>query len=142
MTFNDVRVAALDGCGFFSNQLCNYGLFISGDFNKKTFDLTDKILSISRNLQRSGIRIIWLVVPDKSTIYLGYGKYNRYPYVNIWNELARHPELAAPNLGELFTEQARIIKDFYAPNNTHLSTNGYLYLGELMLKQIKSLESR
>lgn len=132
-SFGNADVATLDGCSFFSNKLCKYGLFYNADFHKKPFGSIDRILSINHNLQQTGIRVIWLVIPDKATVYLGPGKFNKYPYVNIWNELTKRLELTAPNLSELFTRQAKQIKDFYAPNNTHMSVQGSLYLGELVL---------
>jgi hypothetical protein len=141
MAFGGVQVSAMDGCRFFSNKLCNYGLFYNQDFSKETFVSTDKVLELNQSLQRVGIQAIWLIIPDKSTVYLGYGRYNKYPYNNIWHELDRYPELTAPDLGEEFIQKAINIKDFYAPNNTHLSTEGYLYLGSLVSDKIKFLES-
>lgn len=59
------------------------------------------------------------------------------PYVNIWDEFARHTELVAPNLGAAFIQKKAVIKDFYKPNDVHLSINGYLYLGDIMTDLIK-----
>lgn len=137
----ETRVVPIGSCNMFSNRLCNYGLFYYHDFDKKTFGSIDIVLSISRDLKKVGIDTIWLVVPDKSTVYLGGGKLNMNPYVNIWDEFARHPELAAPNLGEAFAQNSRLIKDFYKPNDTHLSTNGYLKLGDIMVNLISPLEN-
>jgi hypothetical protein len=134
------RVVPIDGCNLFSHRLCNYGLFYTRDFQKKTFTSIDEVLSINRNLQKAGINTIWLVIPDKATVYLGYGKLNMNPYANIWNEFAQHAELTGPNLGEAFKQKSRLIKDFYKPNDVHLSTNGYLYLGDLMADIIKRPE--
>lgn len=134
------RVVPIDGCNLFSNKLCNYGAFYIRDFQKKTFGSTDNVLSINRDLQKFGIEAIWLVIPDKATVYLGYGKLNMNPYVNIWGEFAQHAELVAPDLGEAFIKKSRLIKDFYKPNDVHLSTNGYLYLGDLMADLIRRLE--
>jgi len=134
------RVVPIDGCNLFSNKMCNYGLFYSHDFDKKTFGSINNVLSINRDLQKVGIEAIWLVVPDKATVYLGYGKLNMNPYVNMWDEFARHTELVAPNLGEAFVQKKSVIKDFYKPNDVHLSTNGYLYLGDIMADLIKRRE--
>jgi len=138
MDFGDgrTRVAPIDGCTLFSNRLCNLGLFYSHDFDKRTFDSIGNILAVNAGLQKAGIEAIWLAVPDKATVYLGYGKFGMNPYVNIWDEFARHPELVAPNLAELFQRKSRITKDFYKPNDVHLSTNGYLYLGDIMVELI------
>lgn len=131
------RVVPIDGCNLFSNRLCSYGVFYAKDFEKKTFSALENVLSMSRELRKENLEPIWLVVPDKATVYLGYGKLNANLYVNVWDNLAGHTELVAPNLGEAFRQQSRLIKDFYKPNDVHLSTNGYLYLGDLMVDLIK-----
>lgn len=138
--FGPVRVAPIDGCKFFTNKMCEYGLFYSNDFKKRTYSAIANVLSVNRNLQKVGIQAIWLIVPDKSTVYLGYGKYNRNPYVNIWQELAQHKELTVPNLGEKFIRESRQVKDFYVPNDTHLSTNGYIFLGDEVVNYINNMK--
>lgn len=131
------RVVPIDGCRLFSNRLCNYGLFYAKDFDKKTFSSLENVFSMNRELRKNNFEPIWLVVPDKATVYLGYGELNVNPYVNVWDNLAGHPKLVAPNLGEAFRQQSRLMKDFYKPNDVHLSTTGYLYLGDLMVDIIK-----
>jgi len=134
------RVVPINGCSWFSNKLCNYGLFYSHDFDKNTFNSIGNIITVNDNLKKSGIEAIWLAVPDKATVYLGYGKFSMNPYVNIWDEFAKHSELVAPNLGEAFIQKSRLTKDFYKPNDVHLSTNGYLYLGDLVVEIIRHRE--
>ncbi|MDO8683284.1 MAG: hypothetical protein Q7N50_07385, partial [Armatimonadota bacterium] len=140
MDFDSVRMVPFDGCAFFTNKQCaSGGLFVRDEFEKETFTSIDNVLATNNSLAAMGIQAIWLVVPDKSTVYLGYGKEDTHPYVNIWDELERHPALVAPNLGRLFMRQSRLTKDFYFPNNTHLSTSGYLYLGDITAKLLKRL---
>jgi hypothetical protein len=127
-----VQAIHFDGCQVFSHRLCNYGLFVDGDFNKHTFNSIGNVLDVNRNLKAIGIQPIWMIIPDKATVYLGYGKFNQYPYQNIWQLFAQYPELIAPDLGAEFTNQSRMIKDFYYPNDTHLSVNGALYMGSIM----------
>jgi hypothetical protein len=136
-----VQAVVFDGCQLFSHRLCNYAIFVDGDFKKATFNSIDNILAVNKNLQSVGIQPIWLVIPDKSTVYLGYGKLNKNPYQNIWQQFAQYPELIAPDLGSVFMQQSRIIKDFYMPNDTHLSTNGFLYLGDFMTKGLHKLQA-
>ncbi len=137
--FGRVRTIPIDGCKLFTNKMCEYGLFYSKDFKKKTYSATANVLAVNRNLQKVGIQTIWLVVPDKSTVYLGFGKYNKNPYVNIWQELAQYKELTVPNLDEKFIRESQQVKDFYAPNNTHLSTSGYLFLGDMVVNYVKNM---
>jgi hypothetical protein len=115
-------------------------LFYSHDFDKKTFSAIDNVLTVNNDLKKFGIKAIWLAVPDKATVYLGYGKLNMNPYVNIWDEFAQHAELVAPNLGKAFTQKKLAVIDLYKPNDVHLSTNGYLYLGDIMVNLIKRME--
>lgn len=137
-----IKAFKFDGCQLFSNRLCSYALFVNDDFTKKTFNAIDNVLIVNKKLQEVGIQPIWLIIPDKSTVYLGYGKYNEYIYQNIWQQFALHPALVAPDLGAEFVKKSRSIKDFYMPNDTHLSTNGYLYLGGIIMDEINNMKSR
>jgi len=134
------RVVPLNGCKLFSNKLCSYGLFYSHDFDKNTFVSFDNVVTVNRDLYKVGIESIWLVVPDKATVYLGYGKLNLNPYVNIWNGFAKQTKLVVPNLAELFIQKKMTINDLYKPNDVHLSTNGYLYLGDIMVNLVNKLK--
>lgn len=122
----------MDGCRLFTNKLCNYGLFFNDDFKKPLFDSINNVLTINSSLLKVGIQPLWLIVPDKSTVYL-----NENPSITIWNTLAQYPELSAPNLSELFIRQSKLIKDFYKPNDTHLSVNGFLYLGDIVAERLQ-----
>jgi hypothetical protein len=130
-----------EGCQVFSHRLCHYAIFFDEDFKKKTFASITNVLSINKNLQAIGIKTIWLIVPDKSTVYLGYGTLNKYPYENIWQQCSKYPELIAPDLGEIFRQKSRTVQDLYMPNDSHLSTNGFLYLGDIMNKGLHKIQA-
>ncbi len=138
---NTVKIVNFSGCQLFSHRLCDYAIFIDTDFQKETFNSIANVLSINKNLKTVDIQPIWMVVPDKSTVYLGYGKLNTHPYQNIWQSLAQYPELIAPDLGTAFIQKSHAMKDFYMPNDTHLSVNGFLYLGDFMLREIRNLQA-
>lgn len=141
MEFRKAHMISLEnGCERFTNRLCNYGLFYTDEFSKATFNSVDTALAFNRNLKEAGMQAIWLVVPDKSTVYLGNGKFNSMPYINPWKSLEENGVLGIPKLDEKFIQQSHVAKDFYAPNNTHLSTNGYLFLGDVMLGYIQQLK--
>lgn len=129
-----------EGCQLFSHRLCEYSIFVDGDFKKHTFNSIDNVLKVNKNVQAAGFQPIWLIVPDKSTVYLGYGNRVVFPYQNIWQTFAQHKEIIAPDLGSAFIKQSRVIKDFYMPNDTHISTNGHLFLGELMTQGLLKLQ--
>ncbi|MCX7066507.1 MAG: hypothetical protein NTW85_02245 [Methylococcales bacterium] len=136
-----VEAIKFDGCQLFSNRLCGYVLFVDEDFKKETFNSINNVLAANKNLQAVGIQPIWVIIPDKASIYLGYGEHNQHPYQNIWQQFAQYPELVAPDLGTIFTEKSRTIKDFYMPDDPHLSTNAYLYFGDFMSKELHKLQA-
>ena len=80
-----------------------------------------------------------MIVPDKATIYLGYGKLNKHPYQNIWQLLSQNPDLIAPDLATAFIDKSRKIKDLYLSNDTHLGVNGFLYMGDIIANEIHNL---
>jgi hypothetical protein len=77
-----------------------------------------------------GVTPIWVFVPNKSTAYL-------YPDKQFWNKAEKR--FHAPNLLRM-TQQAIQTKtvDLYPANNTHLSTTGYLLMGEEVLKTLRA----
>lgn len=136
-----VQAIKFNGCEFFSHRLCQYMLFIASDFTKEPFDFVNNVRIINTNLQSVGIQTLWIIVPDKATVYLGYGNRMTQPYHNIWQTFKQQPDIIAPNIAEAFIKESRKIKDFYLPDDTHLSSKGYLYLGGLILNVLHQLEN-
>lgn len=137
-----VQAINIDGCQLFSNRLCNFAIFFEDDFKKPTFNSIANALTINKNLQTVDIQAIWMIVPDKATVYLGYGTLNQHPYENIWQQFAQYPELIAPDLGAAFISKSRTVKDFYMPNDSHLSTTGFLYLGDVMTQEMRKIKAK
>lgn len=129
---NGVRMSRLEeGCSLFSHQRCRDVLFLSDD---RVDDLGDETLNgmIEINTRLIGITPVWAIVPNKSTAYL-------YPDKRFWDE-AEH-QLGAPNILRDIRQSIRQkTKDIYPGNNTHLSTTGYLLLGEAVNRHLQLLE--
>jgi hypothetical protein len=82
--------------------------------------------TISQRLQ--GITPVWVVVPDKSTSYL-------HPDKQFWNLAAQR--FNAPNVLQVLRSAiAAQHIDLYPANETHLSTSGYLLLGETIYQNL------
>lgn len=139
-TIRNSQAIKFSGCTLFSHALCHYVLFIYDDFLKETFNTIDKVLLVNKSLTDADILPIWVIIPDKSTVYLGYGKYNEHPYANVWQIFAQH-NIIAPDLASQFIEKSRMTKDFYMPNDAHLSTDGYLYLGDVIFSEFTKLNT-
>lgn len=121
---NGAKLARVpDGCALFSHLSCNDALFLSKD---KSADIPDSVIDKLKllNARLPGITPIWVFVPNKSTAYL-------YPNKQFWNKAAA--QVNAPNLLAAFRAaiQDKVV-DLYYGNNTHLSTRGYLLMGQVI----------
>ena len=119
---NHVRMERLsNGCDLFSHPRCQDVLFLTED-RIQDFDATmlNRIDAINSRLH--GFETIWAIVPDKSTAYLHSNK-------QFWNQAERR--FHAPNFLQKFRQaiQNKTI-DLYRGNDTHLSTEGFLIMGE------------
>ncbi len=124
----EVRLQRINnGCDLFSHPRCNDVLFYTKD---RVEDLGENVLGnmaiINSRLQ--GYSTVWVVIPDKATVYL-------HPHKKFWDEAERR--FHAPNLLKDF-QQALHEKtvDLYLANNTHVSTTGYLLLGNVIYNNI------
>ena len=119
---NNVRMNRVkDGCKLFSHKSCNDALFLADDqtddFGE---DILEKMQVIDNRLK--GYQPIWMIVPNKTTTYL-------HPEKQFWNEAEER--FHVPNLLRVLRGAvADSTIDLYPANETHLSTTGYLMLGD------------
>jgi hypothetical protein len=130
---NDVTLDRVEnGCELFSHARCNEALFLSYDLpGEIDSSALDNIALL--NARMEGVTPIWMFVPNKSTVY-------RYTDKRFWNEAERR--YSAPNLMRMM-QGALDDKtvDLFPANGTHVSTTGYLLLGDEMLKALNKAES-
>lgn len=121
-----------DGCELFSHLSCNDALFFAGDHMP---DFSDNTLGQMKtiNSRLHGLIPIWVIVPDKTTAYLNYHK-------KFWDKAEQR--FKAPNILKAFRQaiQNKTV-DLYPANNTHVSTTGYLLLGETIYKSMQRLNN-
>lgn len=119
-----------DGCDQFSHRLCDRGLFLAEDVVMAVPDGKELAFARRFNEAHPGLQIVWMVVPDKTTVY-----------AEPERGAAFGRQLREAGLGpDLFAEaQAarRTIRDFYWPNDTHLSTQGMRHVGEVVRRWIE-----
>jgi hypothetical protein len=112
-----------DGCQRFSHRLCERGLFFVDDRTAAPF----KPASVARMQQLASrhpdLSITWLVLPNKSSIYL---QPDRAATVGTTLETAG----LGPDLFGDFVRLSRQTRDLYSPNDTHTSTEGYRVVGQ------------
>ena len=119
---NHVRMQRiLNGCDLFSHLQCQDVLFFTED-RIQDFDETMLHNMDTINSKLKGFHPIWVVVPDKTTSYLNFNK-------QFWNHAEQR--FHTPNLLEVFRREIENKTiDFYQGNDTHLSTKGFLVMGE------------
>ncbi|HEY9103982.1 alginate O-acetyltransferase AlgX-related protein [Chitinimonas sp.] len=139
VTFQHTRVVAMvDGCQQFSHRRCEYGLFYRNDFQKPTFEGAPQLAAIDQRLREAGLQPLWLVMPDKSSVYLpaGYGQQHRY--VDPWQAIKALPGVHQLDLGPLLREARLTQRDLYLPDDTHLSREGFNLVGEAVWRALTS----
>lgn len=126
-------------CAKFSNRRSDRMLYYPLDENKthwKHEDITRAISNVIRlqtQFSALGKKLVVIVVPDKLSVYQDCMINDRdgaaRKQVNVTKSL-----IAAggntPDLLRAFQENAGEIVDLYSPNNTHLSTSGYMFMAE------------
>lgn len=126
---NNVRMNRVrNGCELFSHSRCNDALFLADDhvddFEENTFN---KIQIINERLKE--LKPIWVVVPNKSTAYL-------HPDKQFWDKAEQR--FHAPNVLKVLRQKiADKTIDLYPANETHLSTAGYLILGDTIYQSLQ-----
>ena len=122
-----VRIQRLTGgCQRFSHRACDRGLFFAQDRTAPVFSsaMVDRMQRLSA--RHPGLHVTWLVVPNKTSIYLQPDRASHVGGV-----------LTATGLGpDLFGALAREslqTRDVYSPNDTHTSVEGHLVIGRALL---------
>jgi hypothetical protein len=124
----EVRLERItNGCELFSHPRCQDVLFYNKD---RIDDLGENVLNdmARTNARMNGYSVIWVVIPDKATVYL-------HPDKQFWDKAEQR--FHAPNVLKTFRREIeKKTVDLYRGNNTHISTTGYLVLGNLVYQSI------
>ena len=115
-----------NGCNYFSNRLCQFGLFFHEDYEQPVLDAQSIQYLETTNKRLNLYQVIWVIVPNKSSIY------QRNRSEQFWVDLNK--KKLGPNLYSIMQNKKSDIKDMYAPNDTHLSITGYTLLGNEIKK--------
>ena len=116
-----------EGCKLFSHPKCDDVLFFDQD---RRDELGKSVLNSMKTISSriTDATPVWVIIPDKSTVYL-------HPDKIFWHEAEL--KLYAPNILDTFNHATKAhVIDLYLANNTHLSTTGYLALGEIIYRNL------
>lgn len=145
---NDLKVINIKlekNCAIFSNKRNDRLLYYNEDNLKKNWHVQElneaisNVLYIQEKIIKSGKEFIFLVAPDKSSVYNNcIFKSHLTPKFIQLNELLINNGIKTPDTFKLFSKQILIITDLYDPNNTHWSIAGYTLAGEIISDYIKN----
>ncbi len=126
-----------DGCSLFSNRDCEHGLFLGDDRDLPGLPL-DKFKSpVLSYLREAGVeRIIIIPIPNKTTVYLDPESEARRKDAYI-AEFGIRNNVEVVTLHQRFMSDRYRAKDFYLPNDTHLSPRGMKVLGGYIAEHFK-----
>ncbi|RYF73740.1 MAG: hypothetical protein EOO29_26255 [Comamonadaceae bacterium] len=125
-----VRVVP-DGCSQFSHALCDKVPFFKEDIDNgpltaQTFARMQRITAANPSFD-----LVWMVIPNKTTVYLDPQHSKEFV-----QGLRANPALG-PDLFAMAERARHEVKDFYFPNDTHISMHGQLALGAVMLQEVR-----
>lgn len=141
--FRVVNASLRNGCSIFSNRRNDRLLYLADDDLKQQWneqeirDAVANVLKIQKEVERSGKKFVFVVAPDKSSVYkncLLIDKTNsKEPNIT---DILIGSGVNAPNIKSRFTEKINVIVDLYDPDNTHWSEAGYILAGEKIERYI------
>ena len=141
--FGGVDNVLLKNSNLFSNINSHRMLYLNSENEKEKWNINSfrniakEISKKQSDLKKLGIKLIILIIPDKSTQYSIYIDeeavlYNR---LNLF-ELLNRTDINHINTYKEFTMPVKEKKDFYLPNDNHLSFKGYKVLSKIVQKYL------
>lgn len=121
-----------DGCLLFSHSDCVKSLFLGDDFAMANSFSSPNFSPFIHYIRHAGFsRIILVVIPNKSSVYLNDLQSN-LAKDSLIDKFANTNNIENIPLFAEFYKSSRVIPDFYRPNDTHLSHSGYMTLGTII----------
>jgi hypothetical protein len=139
----DTIIEPLIRSDLFSNQRSDLLLYYKKEADKKTWKQVNiesalkRVLALQNIAAAQSLKFIINIVPDKSSIYAPFFK--NPDVISILPSLQqqlRAQGIAVVDLLPTLNANAVTIKDLYLPNDTHLSTRGYILMGETIAKEL------
>ena len=142
-----VIVAPLTTSKLFSSKRSDLLIYYQDDDLKKSWtsdqitNAVDHLGRLNELSRQNGIRLIVIVVPDKSTAYRKYFKYSQYnnQSSDFWKEIDKQ-KLCQVNLGRVINNNVEKTRDLYLPDDTHFSTKGFVLMGLAVSKYVDDIE--
>jgi hypothetical protein len=132
----------LNRSDLFTNSKSNRLLYLKDDLNKFKWSnqeiqsSIDGLINLKKHLRAQGVELMVIVVPDKLSVYEDDLLEGPQQSESIHDHLEKI-QLSPLNLKNEFKKMRLQQKNLYAPNDSHLSVEGYQLLGQLIAQKIK-----
>ncbi|HEY2345629.1 MAG TPA: hypothetical protein VGH80_07070 [Xanthomonadaceae bacterium] len=123
-----------EGCKRFSNAFCAKALFDHDDERNRALVAADVDAIRAFDAAHPTRKFLWAVIPNKTTVYLE-PEHSR-GFVDAFARSGLGPDLFAWSV-----PLKDKVRDFYFPNDTHLSMRGQLLLGERLLEAVRAVDA-
>jgi SGNH hydrolase-like domain, acetyltransferase AlgX len=143
----DVINVPLSTSKLLSNSRSDRLLYYAEDDSKRFWaekDIAAAIENLKRIRTRLGaLRLIVVVVPDKSTVYRPYmsGSAGKARYLDTASYFAASG-IDTVDLFSLFQENVASQVDLYLPNDTHLGARGYRLMASAVAARLQSADGK
>jgi len=119
-----------DGCKQFTHLACDRVPIFKEDIDNgpltaQTFQRMQQLTAANPSLT-----LLWMIIPNKTTVYLDPSHSSAF-----MDLLRAHPDMG-PDLFAWAQDARFKTRDFYFPNDTHLSMLGQVALGKVMLQEV------
>lgn len=121
-----------DGCSLFSHQLCDKVPFWPADDENGELTVENAAQMKAFAAAHPQHPILWMVIPNKTTVYVKPEHSKDFVTALLRDGLG-------PDLFSWGLAQKTLVRDFFFPNDTHISMQGQLVLGRRMLEAVRQL---
>lgn len=122
-----------DGCRRFSHTLCDRALFLANDDQRPRLQPSHVTALAKRSASPRPWHLGWVMVPNKTTLYVDPDPV-RAAFADVSAQGLGPDVLAALRAAETGR------RDLYFPNDSHLSTEGNLVLGDAVVRWLSDAQ--
>ena len=121
-----------EGCAMFSHQLCDKLPFWPAD--DENGELTVQHAAQMKAFGEAHPRraFLWMIIPNKTTVYVK--PEHSKDFVTAFGAAGLGPDLFG-----LSQDEKKKVRDYFFPNDTHLSMHGQLVVGQRMLEAVRKI---